>query len=31
ALHGCSINVVSIKDKTPVPHNGPRPPKPRRI
>ena len=31
ALHGCGINVVSIKDKTPVPHNGPRPPKPRRI
>jgi len=31
ALHSCGINVVSIKDKTPVPHNGPRPPKPRRI
>jgi small subunit ribosomal protein S11 len=24
------INIVSIQDKTPVPHNGPRPPKPRR-
>lgn len=31
ALHGCGINVASIKDKTPVPHNGPRPPKPRRV
>jgi small subunit ribosomal protein S11 len=27
--HG--IDVVSIKDRTPVPHNGPKPPKPRRI
>ena len=25
------INVNSIKDTTPVPHNGPRPPKPRRV
>ena len=25
------INVASIRDATPVPHNGPRPPKPRRI
>lgn len=27
--HG--IEVLSIKDRTPVPHNGPKPPKPRRI
>ena len=25
------INIVSIKDTTPVPHNGPKPPKPRRV
>jgi small subunit ribosomal protein S11 len=25
------INIESIKDKTPVPHNGPKPKKPRRI
>lgn len=25
------IAVISIKDATPVPHNGPRPPKPRRV
>ncbi len=25
------FNIISIKDKTPVPHNGPRPPKVRRI
>ena len=25
------IHVASIKDATPVPHNGPRPPKPRRV
>lgn len=25
------LNFVSIKDKTPIPHNGPRPPKTRRI
>lgn len=25
------IDITSIKDKTPVPHNGPRPPKPRRV
>ena len=24
-------NILSIKDLTPVPHNGPRPPKPRRV
>jgi small subunit ribosomal protein S11 len=28
---GKGINVVKITDMTPVPHNGPRPPKPRRI
>lgn len=25
------IDVLNIKDKTPIPHNGPRPPKPRRV
>jgi len=25
------INITSIQDRTPVPHNGPRPPKPRRV
>jgi small subunit ribosomal protein S11 len=25
------INITAIKDETPVPHNGPKPPKPRRI
>lgn len=25
------INILTIKDKTPVPHNGPKPPKPRRV
>ena len=25
------INLVGVKDRTPVPHNGPRPPKPRRV
>ena len=25
------IHISSIKDRTPVPHNGPRPPKPRRV
>lgn len=25
------INISSIKDATPVPHNGPKPPKPRRV
>jgi small subunit ribosomal protein S11 len=27
--HGC--NIVSMKDVTPIPHNGPRPPKVRRV
>jgi small subunit ribosomal protein S11 len=25
------INIINIKDETAVPHNGPRPPKPRRV
>lgn len=25
------INLTQIQDKTPIPHNGPRPPKPRRV
>lgn len=31
ALAGAGLNIVSIKDLTPIPHNGPRPPKPRRV
>jgi len=31
ALQASGLNVVSIKDITPVPHNGCRPPKPRRV
>ncbi|MFL2665306.1 MAG: 30S ribosomal protein S11 [Dehalococcoidia bacterium] len=31
ALQGAGIRVVSIKDITPVPHNGCRPPKKRRV
>ncbi len=31
ALGANGLNVLSIKDVTPVPHNGPRPPKPRRV
>ncbi len=31
AFTGKGLQVRSIKDATPVPHNGPRPPKPRRI
>ena len=31
AISGLGIQVLSIKDRTPVPHNGPRPKKPRRI
>jgi small subunit ribosomal protein S11 len=27
--HG--FNIISIKDVTPIPHNGPKPPKPRRV
>jgi len=31
AFNSKGINIASIKDTTPVPHNGPRPKKPRRI
>ncbi len=31
AFAGKGIHISSIKDATPVPHNGPRPPKPRRV
>lgn len=31
AFSGKGIQIRSIKDATPVPHNGPRPPKPRRV
>jgi small subunit ribosomal protein S11 len=31
AFSGKGIQISSIKDVTPVPHNGPRPPRPRRI
>ena len=31
ALQGAGIRVISIKDITPVPHNGSRPPKKRRV
>ncbi len=31
AFSGKGIAIKSIKDVTPVPHNGPRPPKPRRV
>lgn len=31
ALHANGINVLSIKDVTPIPHNGCRPKKPRRV
>lgn len=31
AFAGKGIAIRSIKDATPVPHNGPRPPKPRRV
>jgi len=31
ALHANGVTVTSIKDVTPIPHNGCRPPKPRRI
>ncbi|MBT5275006.1 30S ribosomal protein S11, partial [Candidatus Woesearchaeota archaeon] len=30
-LHAAGISIVSVKDITPVPHNGCRPPKPRRL
>ncbi len=31
ALSGIGLEINSIKDRTPVPHNGPRPKKPRRV
>ncbi|HUY62826.1 MAG TPA: 30S ribosomal protein S11 [Candidatus Paceibacterota bacterium] len=31
AVAGKGIQIASIKDATPVPHNGPRPPRPRRV
>jgi len=31
ALHANGLNVLSITDMTPIPHNGCRPPKPRRV
>jgi small subunit ribosomal protein S11 len=31
ALYANGLNLVSIKDVTPVPHNGARPPRPRRV
>lgn len=31
AFSGKGVQIRSIKDVTPVPHNGPRPPKPRRV
>jgi small subunit ribosomal protein S11 len=31
ALAGAGLSILSIKDITPTPHNGPRPPKPRRV
>lgn len=31
ALSSSGFNIQSIKDVTPIPHNGPRPPKPRRV
>jgi small subunit ribosomal protein S11 len=31
AFVGKGIQIKSIKDATPIPHNGPRPPKPRRV
>ena len=31
ALNGCGLKITSIEDVTPIPHNGCRPPKKRRI
>lgn len=31
AFAGKGINISRISDRTPIPHNGPRPPKPRRV
>lgn len=31
ALHQAGLRIIMIQDRTPIPHNGCRPPKPRRI
>lgn len=31
SLHAAGLNIISIKDVTPIPHNGCRAPKPRRV
>ncbi len=31
AFGGKGINITQISDRTPIPHNGPRPPRPRRV
>ena len=31
ALQGCGLHVISLKDVSPIPHNGCRPPKARRV
>lgn len=31
SLQAAGLNVISIRDMTPIPHNGCRPPKPRRV
>jgi len=31
AFGGKGINIMKISDRTPIPHNGPRPPRPRRV
>jgi small subunit ribosomal protein S11 len=31
SLAGKGFNILSIKDVTPIPHNGPKPPKVRRV
>lgn len=31
SLNANGLNILSIKDMTPIPHNGPKPPRPRRM
>jgi small subunit ribosomal protein S11 len=31
SLNANGFNILSIKDTTPIPHNGPKPPRPRRV
>ncbi len=31
ALNGCGLKITNIEDVTPIPHNGCRPPKKRRV